>query len=158
MKQFRIIIISLLVVITLYAESIDFELYKKADEYFAEKKYYNAGTIYENLITSDDIKDKSELFYKLGICYSKLQQKEKAFKILKRLIDEYPESQFTFKSIPIVLNYYKNKRKFNEGINLGLKYYKHNIEIKKQLLELYEYKKDYATALSFLELNFYYKL
>lgn len=141
--------------INLYAQSIDIELLKKADEYFEKREYYKAKNIYENLTQSPDIKEKDRVLYNLGKCYSALQQKEKMYNTLKMLLTEYPDSKYISLALPLMVDYLKSKRKYKEAIEILERYIKKYPEIlKKSLLELYEYSEEYEKALDYLEKNF----
>lgn len=141
--------------INLYAQSIDIQLLKKADEYFKNREYYKAKNIYENLIQSPDIKERDRVLFNLGKCYSALQQKEKMYNTLNMLLTEYPDSKYISLSIPLITDYLKSKRKYKEAIEILEKYIKKYPEIlKKRLLELYEYSEEYEKALNYLEENF----
>ncbi len=66
---------------------------KKADEYYAKKKYTNAQTLYEQLFSVLKGTDKfEEIYYKYAYCYYYQQQYQQAEKLFKEWLEVFPNS------------------------------------------------------------------
>ncbi len=152
----KFFIIIFLLSANLFSQSVDIELFQKANKLYKQKKYYKAKKIYESLLESSEIDDKQNLLFNLGNSYYYLQKKEQAYNTFKNLISEYPN----FKHIKIALlkmvEYLQYKHKYKEAITLLQKYFIQNkdMDIGKKVIKLYKYDKNYSDALLFLDNNF----
>gem|GEM_PF-5680022 len=141
----------------LSAGSINEELFNKAEKFYSSKSYDNALKIYENLLKEEEFKDRELLLFHLGSSYSYLRKEEKAYRILSVLFKEYPQTIYYKNSLKIMIDYLKSKKEFQAALDLLEEksvLLKGDDDIKKMILELYEYNGSYLQALELLEKEF----
>ncbi len=148
--------IYLLLAVNLFSQSIDIELFKKANKFYSQKKYYKAKKIYESIINSSVITEKDKLLFNLGNSYYNLQMKYKAYTVFKNLISEYPSSKFIKPAVLKIVKYLKDKHKYDEAVRIMSDYYRRSKdkEIGKKIIEIYIFSRKYSEGLKFLDENF----
>ena len=138
----------------LFSQSLNDELFKKAENHFKRRAYDKARIIYENLLKEKDFKKRELLLFHLGSSYHSLRKRENAYQVLTKLLEEFPQTAFLKKSLRIMVDYLKQKKEFDKAVELLENYlnkFKNDIEIKKLILDVYEANEDYSKALHLLE-------
>ena len=145
----------------LFSQSVNDELFNKAEEHFKKRAFDKARIIYDNLINERNFNKRELLLYHLGSSYYSLHKKEKAYQVLMKLLDEFPQTSYLKRSLEIIVDYLKYKKEFDKAIELlenNANKLKNDTEIKKIMLQVYEANEDHLKALHLLEKDFSHNL
>ncbi len=141
----------------LLASTVNDELFKKGENEYRRRSYDKARIIYENLVKEKDFNKRELLLFRLGNCYTLLRQYDKAYQILSQLLEEFPQTKYLTASLNIMIARLNKTKDYQKAIDLLKSYLnkvKNKKKIQKMIINEYEYKKDYKTALDMLEKNF----
>ncbi|MCD6220803.1 tetratricopeptide repeat protein, partial [bacterium] len=77
-------------------KEIEYEWVKEGEKEYKKGNWEEAAEIFEKYIEKEKgkTKDKEKAIFKIGMCYMKLNEKEKALKKFLHLLKEYPETEY----------------------------------------------------------------
>ena len=75
-----------------------------AQIFFIENDYKRSIEEFNNVLNYDKSNKKIDALYKMGLCYVKLNNNEKAIAIFQEIINDYPKSKYYSKANEFILN------------------------------------------------------
>jgi len=81
-------------------KEIEYEWVKEGEKEYKKGNWEEAKEIFEKYIEKEKgaTKDKEKAIFKIGMCYMKLNEKEKALKKFLQLLKEYPDTEYREKA------------------------------------------------------------
>ena len=135
----------------LLMEPTDRELVESLLKLYREsERWADMMPIYERLL--EQYKGKNEQYYKeLVVLYFKMEQKEKAFGLLERFVDEHVDSEETYRYVATVFMKHNERERVLETLRKGLDKFPDNFDLNRWAASTYMELEEYSEALKYFE-------